>query len=119
MEFESVQSVRAAQHLLRDNILGREPILSPVTERHVVGFVQTPEFELTAFGPASEGAAGPVRWRWPSRSRTLRGRIVEGDRGQTYVVATFRGRPWVRSRASRTTEAWLLDWLRAMLDERA
>jgi hypothetical protein len=119
VEFDSSHSVAAARQLLRERIDERQPVLGTIAERHAVGVVADPDFELTAFGPGSEGAAGPARWRAPSRSRALRGAIRERGDGKAHVVATFGGPPRIRLKRTRRTEAWLLDWLRELLGARA
>lgn len=118
VEFVSSHDVRAARHLLRENLTGREPLFSTPADRHVFGDVQDPEFELIAVGPASEGGAGPIRWRTPSKSRTLRGSITPSDAGAARLTATFVG-PSLPSSRRRRTEAWLLEWLRRVLEARA
>lgn len=116
VELDSAHPVQAARQILRDGLVSREPLLTTPAERHILGLVQDPDFELIAVGPASEGGAGPLRWRTPSKSRTLRGTITEGRHGTTHVVASFMG-PSVRTRGRRRrTEAWLVEWLHERLD---
>ena len=116
LEIDSGHPARGARQIVRENLASREPILSTPTDRYVLGFVRDPAFELIAVGPASEGGMGPLRWRSPSRSRPLRGTIGEGDQGTAHLVATFAGTTLFRTRASRRTEAWLLGWVRELLD---
>ncbi len=116
VEFNSHHSVRTARQIVREHLSDREPLLSTPEQRYVLGFVRDPDFELIAFGPASEGAAGPMRWRTPSKSRTLQGSIMEAGGGTARVVATFRGASVAQSRGRRRTEAWLTEWLRDLLD---
>lgn len=118
VEFSSGHAVAAARQILRENLVAREPLLSTLPERHVIGVVQDPDFELTAVGPGSEGGIGPLRWRTPSKSRTLRGMITHGDGGTAHVAASFAG-PALRSPGRRRTETWLLEWLHDVLDARA
>jgi hypothetical protein len=58
VEFSCEHSAQEARQILRSRLVGREPLLRTRAERHVVGFVQDPSFELVAVGPASEGSVG-------------------------------------------------------------